>query len=302
MQNGYRRATWGVSDVVAFDPQFVWNGVVVGSLIAVAALGLTLIFGILNFINIAYGDYMAIGAYVTFAGNVQYDLPLIAAAVLGIVVMGVGAIVLDKLVFQHFRSRSPIVLLVVSIGLAFVLRNVLRIVWGASSVNYALPLETGTSVAGVIVLPAQIAIVVLSLVILGATFVLLRSTRIGVAMRAASDDTDLARIRGVDTERLVLYVWFVGGAIAAVGGIMLGLDAQLRPNMGFTALIPIFAAVILGGIGDPVGAVVGGYAIGVTQELSVIVLPSEYKALIGLLLLVVGLLARPDGLFGEATR
>lgn len=288
--------------MVAFDPQFVWNGVVVGSLIAVAALGLTLIFGILNFINIAYGDYMAIGAYVTFAGNVQYDLPLIAAAALGIVVMGVGAIVLDKLVFQHFRSRSPIVLLVVSIGLAFVLRNVLRIVWGASSVNYALPLETGTSVAGVIVLPAQIAIVVLSLVILGATFVLLRSTRIGVAMRAASDDTDLARIRGVDTERLVLYVWFVGGAIAAVGGIMLGLDAQLRPNMGFTALIPIFAAVILGGIGDPVGAVVGGYAIGVTQELSVIVLPSEYKALIGLLLLVVGLLARPDGLFGEATR
>lgn len=288
--------------MVAFDPQFVWNGVVVGSLIAVAVLGLTLIFGILNFINIAYGDYMAIGAYVTFAGNVQYDLPLIAAAALGIVVMGVGAIVLDKLVFQHFRSRSPIVLLVVSIGLAFVLRNVLRIVWGASSVNYALPLETGTSVAGVIVLPAQIAIVVLSLVILGATFVLLRSTRIGVAMRAASDDTDLARIRGVDTERLVLYVWFVGGAIAAVGGIMLGLDAQLRPNMGFTALIPIFAAVILGGIGDPVGAVVGGYAIGVTQELSVIVLPSEYKALIGLLLLVVGLLARPDGLFGEATR
>jgi branched-subunit amino acid ABC-type transport system permease component len=137
---------------------------------------------------------------------------------------------------------------------------------------------------------------------LGATFALLRYTDVGIAMRAASDDTSLARVRGIDTERLVVYVWIVGGAVAGLAGIMLGLDAQLRPNMGFTALIPIFAAVILGGIGDPVGAVVGGYAIGVAQELSVIVIPSEYKALIGLVVLVAGLLARPDGIFGEATR
>jgi branched-subunit amino acid ABC-type transport system permease component len=121
-------------------------------------------------------------------------------------------------------------------------------------------------------------------------------------MRAASDDADLARIRGVDTERLVLYVWVVGGVIAAIAGVMLGLDSQLRPTMGFLALIPIFAAVILGGIGDPVGAVVGGYAIGLLQELSVVVIPTEYKSVVGLALLVVGLLTRPDGLFGEATR
>ena len=146
------------------------------------------------------------------------------------------------------------------------------------------------------------AIVALSLVVLAATFVLLRRTDIGIAMRAASNDTDLARIRGVDTERLVLYVWVVGGVIAAIAGVMLGLDAQLRPSMGFLTLIPIFAAVILGGIGDPVGAVVGGYAIGLLQEMSVVVIPTEYKPLVGLALLVVGLLTRPDGLFGEATR
>jgi branched-subunit amino acid ABC-type transport system permease component len=288
--------------VAALDPQFLWNGIVVGSLIAVAALGLTLVFGVLNFINVAYGDYMALGAYVAFAANVSLELPLAVAGAIGVATTGVAAVVMDKAVFQHFRDRSPIVLLVVSIGLAFVLRNLIRIVWGAGSESYAVPTEEGTEVLGAVILADQLLIIAASLLVLGATFALLRYTDVGIAMRAASDDTSLARVRGIDTERLVVYVWVVGGAVAGLAGIMLGLDAQLRPNMGFTALIPIFAAVILGGIGDPVGAVVGGYAIGVAQELSVIVIPTEYKALIGLVVLVAGLLARPDGIFGEATR
>jgi len=288
--------------MVAFDAQFLWNGLVVGSLIAVSALGLTLIFGVLDFINIAYGDYMALGAYVAFAGNAQLDLPLVVAGVLGVVATGVAAVAFDKLVFEHFRDRDPIVLLVVSIGLAFMLRNAIRIGWGTGSRQFAVPVEAGTEVLGAIVLVDQVVIILVSFLILGVTFGLLRYTDVGIAMRAASDDTNLARVRGIDTERLVLYVWLVGGAIAGIAGVMTGLDSQLRPSMGFTALIPIFAAVILGGIGDPIGAVVGGYAIGVAQELSVVVMPSAYKPLVGLLLLVVGLLARPDGLFGEATR
>ncbi|WP_327053622.1 branched-chain amino acid ABC transporter permease [Halomicrococcus gelatinilyticus] len=288
--------------MVAFDAQFLWNGLVVGSLIAVSALGLTLIFGVLDFINIAYGDYMALGAYVAFGANAQLDLPLVVAGVLGVAVTGVAAVAFDKLVFEHFRDRDPIVLLVVSIGLAFMLRNAIRIGWGTGSRQFAIPIEEGTEVLGAIVLVDQVVIILVSFFILGVTFGLLRYTDVGIAMRAASDDTNLARVRGIDTERLVLYVWLVGGAIAGIGGVMTGLDSQLRPSMGFTALIPIFAAVILGGIGDPIGAVVGGYAIGIAQELSVVVMPSAYKPLVGLLLLVVGLLARPDGLFGEATR
>ncbi|MEA5387164.1 branched-chain amino acid ABC transporter permease [Haloarculaceae archaeon H-GB2-1] len=173
---------------------------------------------------------------------------------------------------------------------------------GSGSKRFDVPIEEAPTYFGVRILADQVGIVVLSLCVLGGTYLLLRRTDVGIAMRAASDDTDLARLRGIDTERLVLYVWLIGGVIAGTAGVMLGLDAQLRPTMGFTALIPIFAAVILGGIGDPVGAVVGGYAIGILQEASVVVIPSEYKPLIGLILLVVGLLTRPDGLFGEATR
>jgi branched-subunit amino acid ABC-type transport system permease component len=288
--------------MATFDPQFVWFGLVTGSLIALGALGLTLIFGILDFINIAYGEYMALGAFIAFGLNTQVGLPIVVSGAIAIVVMGPIAIALDKAVFQHFRNRTPIVLLVVSIGLSFILRNVIRVVWGSGSKRFDVPIEEAPTYFGIQILPDQVVIILLSLVVLGLTFVLLRKTDIGIAMRAASDDTDLARIRGIDTERLVLYVWLVGGVIAAIAGVMLGLDSQLRPTMGFLALIPIFAAVILGGIGDPVGAVVGGYAIGLLQELSVIVIPSEYKPLVGLALLVVGLLTRPDGLFGEATR
>lgn len=288
--------------MAGFDPQFVWNGLVTGSLIAIAALGLTLLFGILDFINIAYGDYMAFGAYVAFAANAGFDVSIVPAVAIGALGAGVASVGIDKLVFKRFRDRDPIVLLVVSIGIAFILRNVIRIIWSSGTRYYAVPIEKGPSIAGVTILPVQVAIVALSLLILVGTFLLLKRTRIGIAMRAASDDTDLARLRGIDTERLILYVTLVGGLIAGVAGIMLGLDAQLRPNMGFVALIPIFAAVILGGIGDPTGAVVGGYVIGLGQELSVIALPTEYKPIVGLLLLVVGLLTRPDGLFGETTR
>ena len=291
-----------MSDVAAFDPQLLWNGLVSGSLIALAALGLTLIFGILNFINIAYGDYMAFGAYVALAANAAYGLNILPAAVLGVVGGGVLGVASDRIVFRPFRDRSPIVLLVVSLGLGFIIRNFVRAVWGGNVRYYQIPLETGPSVFGITVLFDQAAIIVVSLAVLGLIFLLLQRTRIGIAMRAASDDTDLARLRGIDTERLTLYVALIGGMIAAAGGIAIGIDANLRPNMGFTALIPIFAAVILGGIGDPRGAVIGGYAIGIAQEVSVFALPTEYKPLVGLLLLVVGLLTRPDGIFGEATR
>jgi branched-subunit amino acid ABC-type transport system permease component len=287
---------------MVLDPQFIWNGLVVGSLIALGGLGLTLLFGLLNFINIAYGDYMAFGAYFALAANVGLGLPIVVSVLIGAVGGGILAVAVHKFIFSKFMDRDPIVLLVVSIGMAFILRNVIRIFWSTDPQYYAVPVEEGPSFLGVTFLPEQVAIIAMSLVVLGLLFLLLHRTRIGIAMRAASDDTDLARLRGIDTKRLVIYISLVGGIIAAFAGIMLGLDSNLRPNMGFIALIPIFAAVILGGIGDPTGAVIGGYVIGIGQEVSVAFIPSEYKPVVGLVLLIIGLLTRPDGLFGEATR
>jgi neutral amino acid transport system permease protein len=286
--------------MAAFDPQLVWNGVVLGSLIALAALGLTLLFGLLNFINIAYGEYLAWGAYIAL-GAKWADVPFILAIALGAIGAGVIAVITDRVVFTQFSDRDPVVLLVVSIGVAFMLRNLIRVVYGGSTYFYEIGGEAPV-VLGIRVLPAQIVIVTLSVLILAVVFLILNKTRIGIAMRAASDDTDLARIRGINTKRLVIYVSLIGGVIAGIAGTMLGIDSNITPTMGFLFLIPIFAAVILGGIGDPVGAVVGGYALGIGQNLSIMFIPSEYTPAFALLILIIGLLTRPNGLFGEATR
>jgi branched-chain amino acid transport system permease protein/neutral amino acid transport system permease protein len=146
--------------------------------------------------------------------------------------------------------------------------------------------------------PNQVGILIISVVMMVLMYVLLQRTSIGIAMRAVSNNTNLAQLRGINTDRIVLYVVLIGGGAAGLAGAMLGLDSQLRPLMGFQFLIPVFAAVVLGGIGSPIGAVVSGYLIGVAQEVSLLVLPAEYEPVVGLVVLVGALLIRPEGLFG----
>jgi branched-subunit amino acid ABC-type transport system permease component len=280
--------------------QLLWNGISVGSMIAVAALGLTLMIGILNFLNIAYAEYLTFGAYFAFAANVALDLPVWIAVLVGTVGMAVAAIVIDKITFEHFRSRDGLTLLVVSIGLSFIMRNVIRSIWGQGPKRFDTPIQEAPVVFGIRMLPEQVASVVSGIVVLAGVYVILRRTSVGLAMRAASDNIDLARIRGIDTERLVFYVWVITGAIAGFAGSILAVQTQLSPLLGFELLLTLFAAVILGGIGNPTGAVVGGYIIGIAQEFSVAVIPPEYKAAVGMAVLVIALLFKPEGIFGHS--
>lgn len=282
--------------------QALWYGIVHGSILAVGALGFTLLFSLLNFLNIAYAEYMTVGAYMLIAITAFAGVPLFVGAFLAIGVVAVLSVVADRVVFQAFRDRSPSTLLVVSIGLSFILRSVIRMIWGSAPQLAELDTQTGQVVADVRVFPEQIVILGIALAVLGLTFGMLHWTRIGMAIRATSEDSNLARVRGVDTDRLVLYATVIGGGVAALAGVLAGLNSQVTPRMGFTLLIPIFAAVILGGIGDPRGAVVGGLSIGIVQELGVIVISSNYKPAIGLLLLIIGLITKPEGFFGKTTR
>jgi len=288
--------------MVGFELQYLWNGIVSGSIIAVAALGLTLIFGVLNFINVAYGEYIALGAYFAYLGKVELGYPLVVGAIFGVIGAAVVALITHWVVFKRFDTKPPITLLIVSIGVSIILRNLIMINWGGSNLSYERPIEQADQVFGVFVLPIEVVIVAVSVLLLMGTYLLLQRTMVGIGMRGASDNMDLAKIRGIDTRRLVIYVWLVAGGIAGISGILLGLHSQIKPLMGFTLLIALFAAVILGGIGDPIGAVVSGYVIGLSQELSLVVLPSEYRTMVALIILVIGLLAKPQGLFGEATR
>lgn len=280
--------------------QLVWNGMVLGSILALGALGLTLIFGILNFINLAYGDYMASGAFVTL--TLAGTMPLVAAAIVGIVVAAIVALVTDKLVFTHFTDRGPVIMLVASIGVGFILRNLVRAIWGTGAHYYPGGTAGSFELFGVTILQYQLLIILASVVLVAGVFVLLQRTKIGIGMRALSDDMDLARVRGLNTSLLVTSVWLIGGGIAGVAGIMLGYDSQLVPTMGFGLLVPIFAAVFVGGIGDPVGGVISGYVLGIAMKVSTIAIPSTYEHAVALALLIGALLWRPEGVFGEAAR
>jgi branched-subunit amino acid ABC-type transport system permease component len=186
----------------------------------------------------------------------------------------------------------------VSIGLAFILRHLIRLLWGLGPKRFDTTIAEAPLVFGIRVLPEQVVAVVVGLTALLAVYLVLQRTLVGIAMRAASDNLDLARVRGVDTERLVYYLWIIAGLVAGLAGSLIGVQTQLTPTMGFGLLLPLFAAVVLGGVGKPIGAVAGGYTIGVLQELSVAVIPSTYKPGVGMAVLVLVLLFKPEGLLG----
>lgn len=281
--------------------QLIWNGIGTGSVLAIAAVGLTLSIGIVKFLNIAYGEYLTLGAYFAFAANVQLGLSLPVSIVIGMLVMGAGAVVIHRTVFKQFDSRSASTLLVVSIGLAFILRNGIVLIWGPNPRRYDIPVTVAPRFHGIYFLPEQLAAVGISVLTLLILYYILRKTRVGIAMRAASDDLHLTQLRGVDTDRLVFYVWLLAGAIAGMAGSLLVVQTQLNATIGFSILLSLFAAVIIGGIGSPLGAVFGGYMIGIAEELSLLILPPEYKTVVGMIVLVLAIIFKPEGLFGAQT-
>jgi len=278
--------------------QYIVNGIAVGSIIALAAIGLTLTYGILRLSNFAHGDFMTLGAYITWAANIRgvnIWLSMIIA-----VVATVGAMLLcEALIWKQMRDRraSSTTLTIISIGLALFLRNGIILIWGGTNLSYNLPIAPAIDILGIKVAYYRLIVMGLTvLAVLGLHF-LLQNTKIGKAMRAVADDLDLARVSGIKVERVVLWTWTIAGTLTALGGAMYGLIAAVRPNMGWFLILPMFASVILGGIGNPYGAIAGAMVIGIAQEVSVPWLGSEYKLAVALLIMVVMLLVRPQGLF-----
>lgn len=286
--------------MVSFDPQFLVNGVIVGSTIALAAIGLTLIFGVLDFINFAHGEYLTLGAYAAFVANVTLGLPFVVAAVLAIPVTVAIALALDRVVFYPLRRQGVggLALLITSVGLSMILRNGIETVWTSDNLRYSISGAESVSVLGVRITAVQVAIVVVSLVLMVAIHLLLTRTVLGISMRATASNRSLALSSGVNAEGIVTWTWVIGAGLTAIAGVLIGLNTVIRPSMGFGLLLVMFAAVILGGIGDPYGAMLGGLAIGIAQEVSVAFISSAYKPAVAFTIMVVLLLWKPEGLRG----
>ncbi|MEX0607592.1 MAG: branched-chain amino acid ABC transporter permease, partial [Halofilum sp. (in: g-proteobacteria)] len=217
--------------------------------------------------------------------------------------VGLVALALDRVVYRRLRRQhSPLVLFAMaSLAMAFFLRSMIYLIWGSDfhfyymgRPNPALHLPLGIRVQA-----DQVFILGLAVVLVIATYLLLERTRMGKAMRATANNPELAQIRGINTERVIAWTWIMSGALAAAGGVMYGLMSQLRPEMGFFLLLPMFAAVIMGTIGNPRGALVGAMIVGIAQQLSSAFINPAYGPAVAFVLLVIALLLRPQGLFAR---
>ncbi|MDW7775833.1 MAG: branched-chain amino acid ABC transporter permease [Methanosarcinales archaeon] len=279
--------------------QLIVNGIVLGSIIALAAIGLTMVYGVLNFANFSHADFLALGAYIAFVLNAVLGINLILSFFIAIALSGAIGVLLDFLVWKPMRKKNAdlVSLIIISIGLALIVRNAIIFIWGGNTRNFDLPVQKGIVMLGVTVTHNQFIGMGTAILFMVLVHYFLKHTKMGKAMRAISDDINLARVSGIDADRVIMWMWFIGIGLAGAAGILYGLETTIRPNMGWFLILPMFAAVILGGIGNPYGAMMGGMVIGLSQEMSILILPSEYKMGVSLAIMILVLLFKPEGLF-----
>lgn len=273
-------------------------GLTSGLVVGLAALAVTLVFGIARFANAATGDVMAAGAYASYGGAAVTG-SLVAGGVLGAAVGALLGVLGYLLVFRKLAERPAVTALLASIGVGFLIRAVLGVSYGHAQKTFQLPLLRPWRVFDIRILPTDVNLIVVAALALAATFAILHGTPIGRRMRAVADDPSLARVSGIAPERVMVALWALAGAVSAVAGIMLGIRTVITTDMGWEMLLPAFAAAILGGIGNPVGAVLAGILLGTVQELSTPFVGFTYKIAISFIVLLLVLLLRPQGLFGR---
>ena len=283
-------------------PQLTINGIALGSIIALGAVGLTLTYGILRLSNFAHGDYMTFGAFIAWMLNVS-KIPVLnniwVSMPIGIIATVGIALLAEAVLWQRMRRvrATSTTLIIISIGLALFLRNGILLIWGGEAKRYNLPISEAIDLFGLKIKFYNLVVLGLAIVAISGLHFLLQHTKIGKAMRAVADDIDLARVTGIDVEQVVLWTWIISASLTGLGGQMYGLITNVRPDMGWFLIMPMFAAVTLGGIGNPYGAIAGALIIGIAQEVSVPIVGSQYKLAVALVLMVLTLLFRPQGLF-----
>ena len=314
-------------------------GVTYGSQLALGALGVTFVYAILRFANFAHGEIMSFGAMITilftwFFQSQNIGLGILPTALLaiplGIITTITLCIISDKFVFQYYRYQKsvPVVLAMVSIGLMFVINAIIRIIIGTETIKFSdgqkfimkakeFKVMTGLN-EGLALKSSQVITIIITIILLSFTFWFLQKTKTGKSMRAFSDNEDLALLSGINPDRVVFITWMIVGVLACVAGTLYGLDKSYKPIIYLNLVLPVFASAIVGGIGNPFGAVVGGYVIAFSEimityaykKFFVYILPgplepsglvqllsTDYKFAVSFTILVIVLLIRPSGIF-----
>ncbi|HLQ85942.1 MAG TPA: branched-chain amino acid ABC transporter permease [Salinisphaeraceae bacterium] len=277
--------------------QLLYYGLVYGAIVALGAIGVSLIFGILRFANFSHGDLMTTGSYVALALVGWLGWPLWAAVAPAAIATGVIAIVLDRLFYRHLRRTAPVILLIASFGSGLILRSIVQIIFGPDNHVYRTGISIPFRWQGLVITPDSLWVLGGAIVMVILVHLFLSHTRMGKSMRAMSDNMDLALVSGIPAERVVMWTWIIGGILAAIGGILLSMDTKLHPTVGYHELLPIFAAAIVGGIGRPYGAILGAFIISLAMQYSTLIISPAYMPAVAFTIMLVVLIIRPSGLF-----
>ena len=294
-----------VSDTLRRFLQSSINGLKFGLIIGMTSIGLSLIFGTTGLVNFAHGDLVTVGAFLAYFFNAVVGLHLLIAAPIAIVGGALISGALDRGIWRPLRRRQTglIAMLVVSIGLAFVLRHIVLLFFGGSRLAYAdFNLQTAMNFGLIRIQPIELWVMGLSITMLVGVGLMLTRTKLGTSMRAVADNRDLAESSGIDVQRVILSVWVLGGGLTAIGGVFFGIIESVDYLMGFRLLLLMFAGVVLGGLGSAYGAMLGGMIVGLVSEVSTVWFSSQIKYVWALLVLILILLVRPQGILGRRER
>jgi branched-subunit amino acid ABC-type transport system permease component len=296
--------------------QILINTLVRAAELSLLAIGLTMVFDILKFANFAHPDYAVLGAFFAYVFNRILGINLFLAVILAAFVTGWVGILIDQAIFKRLRKSGakPVTVMIASMGTAIALRNLMRLIWTSRTKTYAIPLQKPLEILGARITSHQIGIIVTGLVSMIIFHLLLHRTTFGKALRAISDNSELASACAIDSEKMIKWMWFLASAYGVIGGSMLAMEHLLYPRLGFDIIIPVFCATILGGIGNPYGAMLGALTLALAENLILaldlaplinlggffnvgsIQISTGYKPAISFMILIIVLLFKPTGI------
>lgn len=278
------------------------NGIVSGNYFALGAAGLTLIFGVLRLVNFAHGEFLTFGAFMLLLGT-SLDLPLVLGAVFAVVLTALLGLVLELVLWRPVRRKrvGELQLLLLALGLAFFMRYAIAFVAGPEDRQTGANVIAAVRFGGLLIGRTELTVTLIGILVIVLVAVALRFSSLGRQARALADSIQLAETTGINTDRVVLVAWAVSAGLAGLAGIVYALPAgTANPNLGFSLILSIFAAVVVGGIGNAYGALAGGMLTGIVQEWSTLLIAPQMKVAVGFGALILVLLVRPQGLFGRA--
>ncbi len=284
--------------------QHLANGISLGSLYALIAIGYTMVYGILRLINFAHGEIFMLSTYVALYGVALFTLPWQLSFLLAILFTGIMGVLIEKAAYSPLRESPKMSVLISAIGISFFLQNLGLVIFTGRPKTFPRPdfFARMHDFGGIKIMNLTFVIPVVTAIFLAILIFLVSKTKMGMAMRAVSKDFETARLMGIDVDRVISYTFFIGSALAAVGGIMWGMKfPRIDPLMGLLPGLKCFIAAVVGGIGSITGAVIGGFFLGLSEIMLVAFFPefSGYRDAFAFILLIIILLVKPTGIIGE---